>query len=255
MCRILIVLTSRSEMDDTGHDTGFHFEEFTTPYYTFKDEGMVVELASMMGGKPPHDPSSVAEEAEDQPASLRRFFNDKQAKDQLAHTMALHEVNSQRYDAIYMVGGHGAMWDLPHSQSLADILVEMYEDDKIISAICHGPAALLHARRPANDVPIVKGHELTCFSDEEEKALGLDNVVPFLLQDKLEELGAKTHVSHPPHGAVVVDGPFITGQNPQALPELCDKVIAALQPSSLEDLDSRIQMAQHRLKDKRHAFG
>lgn len=230
--RILIVLTSHHSLGDTGKNTGFHYEEFTTPYYAFKDAGIEVDIASVLGGQPPHDPSSLPEDTAKWAQSVTRFRADTPAKKQLAESYALHEINRDRYDGIYIAGGHGTMWDLPNSKALADILVGMFKSGKIISSVCHGAAGLVSARLPENNESIVKGKKINSFSNEEETEMELEEVVPFMLETQLRELGADYHHGKAFEGFTVRDGQFITGQNPQSLAALSKAIISALQENA-----------------------
>ncbi len=228
MTRILIVLTSHGELGNTGKGTGFHYEELTTPYFAFKDAGYEVDLASIAGGQPPHDPSSLDDEPEKWAQSVKRFKEDSQAMKQLSETYAIHQINVSRYDAIYLPGGHGTMWDLPDSKPLADVIGALYDDGKIIASVCHGAAGLVNVRDTKTSQPLVNGKKINCFTDEEEKEVGLDDVVPFLLESELRDLGADFHRGKAFGNFTIRDGQLITGQNPASLSDLSDKILSAL---------------------------
>ena len=229
MTHILIVLTSHHELGDTGKHTGFHYEELTTPYYAFKDAGYDVDLASIAGGQPPYDPSSLDEEPENWPQSVKRFREDSEAMHKLSDTFSIHQVNATRYDAIYLPGGHGTMWDFAESKPLADVIGNMYDDGKIVASVCHGAAGLVNVRDNKTSKPLVSDKKINSFTDEEEKEVGLDDVVPFMLQTRLTELGANFQRGQAFGNFTVRDGQLITGQNPASLDDLSSKILSALQ--------------------------
>jgi putative intracellular protease/amidase len=209
--KILIVLTSHSELGDTGKKTGFWVEEFAAPYYELVDAGAEITLASPKGGQPPIDPSS--ELAAAQTKFTQRFDKDKPLKQKLAHTLKLSELNASDYDAVFYPGGHGPLWDLTKDTKSIALLVAFQQQGKPMALVCHAPCALLNIKL-ANGDPLIKGKNVTGFSDTEEAAVKLTKVVPFLLEDKLKETGA--HYSKGPNWGVYVqtDGLLITGQNP-----------------------------------------
>ncbi|MFT4823438.1 MAG: putative intracellular protease/amidase [Halioglobus sp.] len=223
--KILIVLTSHTELGDSGKLTGFYYEELTDPYYIFQDAGFDVELASVKGGKPDHDPGSLPAE-EKRAATVRRFLADSAGLDRLATTTVISDVDATGYDGIFLAGGHGAMWDLPESAALATLLGEFNSAGKVISAVCHGPAGLLSAKDVTGS-SILAGKKLTGFSNEEEVMTGLDSTVPFMLQDSLSALG--DYESGPrfrPYS--VVDGNLVTGQNPASSTVTAENVVKVL---------------------------
>jgi putative intracellular protease/amidase len=210
--KILIVLTSHDKMGNTGKKTGFWLEEFTTPFYVLKDAGAEITLASPLGGKPPLDPKSDL--PENQTASTNRFREDKASNEQLAKTKKLSDVAAKDYDAIFYPGGHGPMWDMPDNPVSIALIEEFVKEDKPVGAVCHAPVALVNVKDKNGDY-LVKGKKVTGFSNTEEKAVQLETVVPFLLEDKLKERGGrfeKTEKDFAPF--VVVEGKLITGQNP-----------------------------------------
>lgn len=224
--KILIVLTSHSELGDTGHKTGFWVEEFAAPYYVFKDAGADITLASPRGGQPPIDPKSEA--PENQTEATRRFKEDKQLQEQLAHTKRLFEVNADDFDAVFFPGGHGPLWDLSIDPDSVALIEAFWSAQKPVAAVCHAPAVLLHAR-DTNGEPLVKGKEVTGFSNTEEEAVQLTRVVPFLLEDELKARGG--HYSKGPDWAPYTrtDGRLITGQNPASSEEAAHKLLELLQ--------------------------
>ena len=223
--KILIVLTSHSELGDSGKPTGFYYEEMTDPYYVFTDAGYDVELASVKGGQPTHDPGSLPAE-EKRVASVKRFLGDSAGLDSLANTTTISDIDASGYDGIFLAGGHGAMWDLPESAALARLLGEFNAAGKVISAVCHGPAGLLGAKDETGN-SIISGKKMTGFSNEEEVMTGLNTVVPFMLQDSLSALGQ--YESGPRFRSYsVVDGNLVTGQNPASSTVTAENVVKVL---------------------------
>ncbi|MFT7111451.1 MAG: putative intracellular protease/amidase [Porticoccaceae bacterium] len=223
--KILLVLTSHRELGDSGKITGFYYEEMTDPYYIFEDAGFEVELVSVKGGKPTHDPGSLPTE-EKRAASVKRFLSDSDGLNKLAKTAAISATSATGYDGIFLAGGHGAMWDLPENTALARLLEEFHGAGKVISAVCHGPAGLLDAKDETGSL-IVSGKRMTGFSNEEEIMTGLDSVVPFMLQDRLSALGE--YESGPrfrPYS--VIDGKLVTGQNPASSKVTAENVVKVL---------------------------
>jgi putative intracellular protease/amidase len=209
--KVLIVLTSHSALGNTGEKTGFWIEEFATPYYVLADAGAAITIASPKGGQPPVDPKSEAADA--QTPSTERFFKDKELIDKVAHTLQLSEVRCNDYDAVFYPGGHGPLWDLATDKSSIKLIEEFYNHKKPIAFVCHAPAALINAKAE-NGQPLIKGKQLTSFSNTEEEAVQLTNVVPFLLEDELKKNGALYTKGNDWSSYVKQDGLLITGQNP-----------------------------------------
>lgn len=209
--RVLIVLTSHGDLGNTGEKTGFWIEEFAAPYYVLSDAGVQITLASPKGGQPPVDPKS--EQANSQTDATRRFDGDEALKKELAHTVKLSDVKVADYDAVFYPGGHGPLWDLAIDKNSVALIEAFYTQGKPVAFVCHAPGALIHVKLP-NGEPLVKGKEVTGFSNSEEEGVGLTKVVPFLLEDELKKLGA--HYSKGPDWGAYVkrDGLLITGQNP-----------------------------------------
>ena len=211
--KILIVLTSHSELGDTGKKTGFWVEEFAAPYYELADAGAEIALASPKGGQPPIDPKS--EEPEAQTKFTQRFDQDEPLKQKLAHTLKLSDVKASDYNAVFYPGGHGPMWDLVQDTNSIALIEAFQQQGKPMALVCHAPCALLKVKLPNGDL-LIKGKKVTGFSDTEEAQVKLSNVVPFLLEDELKKAGA--HYSKGPDWGVYVqtDGLLITGQNPSS---------------------------------------
>jgi len=209
--KILIVLTSHSDLGNTGEKTGFWIEEFASPYYVLADAGVELTIASPKGGQPPVDPKSEAPDA--QTVATKRFYLDYDLIDKVAHTLKLSEVNEADYDAVFYPGGHGPLWDLATDAQSIALIENFYKHNKPIAFVCHAPAALVNVKAP-NGEPLIKDKELTGFSNSEEEAVKLTKVVPFLLEDELKKLGGN-YSSGPDWGVYVkTDGLIITGQNP-----------------------------------------
>ena len=211
--RILVVLTSHDALGDTGHKTGFWLEEFAAPYYVFRDAGAEVTLASPAGGHPPIDPKSARPVW--QTAATHRFDADEAGKTALASTHRLSDIDAGDYDAVFFPGGHGPMWDYPDNITLAGLIEAFDKEGKPIGAVCHGPAAIVGARR-ADGTPLVTGRRVTAFTNGEEDAVELSDVVPFLLEDRLRALGATIDNAADFTEHAVTDGNLVTGQNPQS---------------------------------------
>jgi putative intracellular protease/amidase len=209
--KILIVLTSHSELGDTGEKTGFWIEEFASPYYVLSDAGAEITLASPAGGQPPVDPKSEAEDA--QSASTQRFYKDNETIYAMANTSKLSDINFTDYDAVFYPGGHGPLWDLATDKTSIKLIEDFYNSQKPIAFVCHAPAALINAKAE-NGQPLVKGKKVTGFADTEEEAVGLTKVVPFLLESELTKLGAHYSKGADWGSFTQHDGLLITGQNP-----------------------------------------
>jgi len=223
--KVLIVLTSHSDLGNTGHKTGFWIEEFAAPYYVLADAGVQVTIVSPKGGQPPVDPKS--ELTEFQTVSTHRFDKDTALKEKLAHTLKISDVKVEDFDAVFYPGGHGPLWDLANDINSIALIENFYNQNKPIAFVCHAPGVLLKVKLPNGD-PLVKGKELTGFSDSEEEAVQLTKIVPFLLEDELKKLGAN-YSKGPDWGSYVkVDGLLITGQNPNSSEAAAKELITKL---------------------------
>jgi hypothetical protein len=192
--------------------TGLWFEELATPYYAFLDTGASVTLASINGGPAPIDPRSVKAKGENED-SVDRFLGDVAASGALTDTLPLSAIDISEYDAVFLPGGHGTMWDLPESAELAALLGKAWADGKVVAAVCHGPAGLVNVKDETG-APLVNGRRVTGFSDSEERAAGLDEAVPFLLETRLRELGGRYESVADFQPFAIADGRLVTGQNP-----------------------------------------
>ncbi len=224
--KILMVLTSHSELGDTGKKTGFWLEEFAAPYYVFKDASADITLASPKGGQPPLDPKS--DEPDAQTEATKRFKADEEAIAELADTHALPEVDTADYDAIFYPGGHGPLWDLANDAHSIDLIEDSIAAGKPVALVCHAPGALKNVQAPDGS-PLVKGKQVTGFSNSEEDGVGLSSVVPFLLEDMLKERGAYYSSGADQSEYVVEDGLLITGQNPASSKKAAEMLLMSLE--------------------------
>ena len=223
--KILMVLTSHSELGSTGEKTGFWVEEFAAPYYVFLDAGADITLASPAGGQPPIDPKS--ELPDFQTSATDRFDSDEQAQAKLAATRKLIEVNASDYDAVFYPGGHGPLWDLTENTTSIQLIEQFLQQQKPVAAVCHASAAFLNVNDETGD-PIVKGRAVTGFSNSEEAAVELTDVVPFLLEDELIKKGGDYQKVEDWNVLAIQDGLIISGQNPASSEAAAKKVISHL---------------------------
>lgn len=214
--KVLMVLTSHDQLGDTGHKTGFWLEELAAPYYAFKDAGADITLASPKGGQPPLDPRSS--EPESQTEATRRFEGDADAMGALANTMPLRDVNQADFDTVFYPGGHGPLWDLAEDRTSIALIENFLGARKPVGLVCHAPGALRRAKT-ATGRPLVEGKKVTGFSNTEEAAVGLTDVVPFLVEDELKSLGGLYSKGRDWGSYAVRDDLLITGQNPQSSAE------------------------------------
>ena len=208
---VLFVLTSHDELGDTGKKTGFWIEEFAAPYYELKDKGAHITLATPKGGKAPIDPSSDTEDA--QTEDTKRFKKDEEAQELINNTNKIADINPADYDAVFYPGGHGPLWDLANDEHSITLIETFNEQEKPIAFVCHAPAALKSVRGTDGE-PIVKGRKVSGFTNSEEEAVGLKDVVPFLVEDMLKANGGIYTKGDDWSEHVVKDGRLITGQNP-----------------------------------------
>ena len=223
--KILMVLTSHDQLGDTGKKTGFWLEEFAAPYYSFVDAGAKVTVASPKGGQPPLDPKS--DEPDGQTEATRRFKTDPAAQAVLAHSHRLSEVRAEDFDAVFYPGGHGPLWDLAEDKTSIGLIEAFYAANKPIGAVCHAPGVLRHVK--AGGDYLVKGKRVTGFTNTEEAAVQLTDIVPFLVEDELKARGGLYEKSGDWQSFVLTDGHLVTGQNPassQAAAEALLKLLA-----------------------------
>lgn len=223
--KILMVLTSHDQLGDTGKKTGFWLEEFAAPYYIFKDASAEITLATPKGGQPPIDPSSDEDAA--QTDDTRRFKADADAQKHLASTLKLSEVTEGGYDAIFYPGGHGPLWDLATDADSKRLIEAFSAANKPVGAVCHAPA-VFRDTVGADGKPLVSGRRVTGFTNTEEQAVGLTNVVPFLVEDMLKAKGGSYEKGADWSSFVLCDGMLVTGQNPASSAAAAQQIMALL---------------------------
>lgn len=209
--KILMVLTSHDQLGNTGKKTGFWLEEFAAPYYVFKDAGVQITLASPKGGQPPIDPKSDDPGA--QTDATRRFQADAEGRRELASTRTLDQVDVGDFDAVFYPGGHGPLWDLAEDKRSIALIEAFDRAGKPVGAVCHAPGVLRHVKG-ADGQPLVKGRNVTGFTNSEEEAVQLTNVVPFLVEDMLKQHCANFSRTDDWGSYAITDGKLVTGQNP-----------------------------------------
>ncbi len=228
---ILIVLTSHGALGDTGKPTGFYLAEAAHPWRLFRKAGYRIDLTSPRGGRPPMDGEDLSDPVQ------QEFLHDPEMRAKLDHTPTPDRLDPALYDAILFAGGHGTMWDFPDNAELARLAIGVYERGGIIAALCHGPAALVNIMLPDGSA-LVADRAVAAFTNAEEAAAGLSDIVPFALQTALERRGARHSGSEnfTPH--VVVDGRLITGQNPASATSTAQAVLSALRISWPDDVST-----------------
>lgn len=223
--RILFVVTSHDQLGNTGKKTGIWIEEFAAPYYALTDQGVEVTIASPKGGQAPIDPKSTLPDYST--AATKRYYADKATQNKLSKTVVLSKVSQAGYDAVFYPGGHGPMWDLSEDQQSARLIESFYRNDKPITFVCHAPAALKNVK-DINGEPLIKGKNVTGFTNTEEAAVQLTTVVPFLLEDMLKEKGGNYQKGADWQSFAVSDGLLITGQNPASAVLVTQKLMELL---------------------------
>ena len=223
--KVLFVLTSHSELGNTGKKTGFWVEEFAAPYYVLADAGADITLASPKGGVPPVDPSSEAPGA--QTEATERYNGDQELQEKLRNTKKLSEVRAEDFDAVFYPGGHGPLWDLTESEESIRLIESFAKQQKPIAAVCHAPAVFAKVKG-SDGQPLVKGKNVTGFTNSEEEAVQLTEVVPFLVEEKLQELGGNYSKAGDWQPHVVRDGMLITGQNPASSEGAAEELLKLL---------------------------
>jgi putative intracellular protease/amidase len=222
--KILMVLTSHDQLGDTGRKTGFWLEEFAAPYFVFRDAGVELTLASPKGGQPPIDPKSDL--PENQTPAMARFKQDDAAKQALGKTRRLAEVKAQDFDTVFYVGGHGPMWDLVDNPDSIHLIESFYDSGKPVAAVCHSPA-VFH-RVMYQGAPLLKGKHVTGFTNGEEEAVHLTQVVPFLVEDELKRVGGVYEKAPDWQSFALVDGRLVTGQNPASSTAAANSLLKVL---------------------------
>lgn len=223
--KVLMVLTSHDQLGNTGKKTGFWLEEFATPYYRFAEAGATITLASPKGGQPPLDPKS--DEPANQTDQTRRFERDPDAQKALANTVRLDSVSADDFDTVFYPGGHGPLWDLAEDEDSVRLIETTLRSGKPVALVCHAPGVLRHVRNE-DGTPLVNGRKVTGFTNSEEEAMQLTDIVPFLVEDELKKLGGDYSKIGDWEPYVVEDGLLITGQNPASSSSAADALLAKL---------------------------
>ncbi|WP_288436876.1 type 1 glutamine amidotransferase domain-containing protein [uncultured Chryseobacterium sp.] len=219
--KILFVVTSHDKKGSTGEDTGYYLGEVSHPWEVLHKAGYEIDFVSPKGGTPPVDGFDLKDPVN------KEFWENKEYKNKIDHSMTPSQVNPKEYSTIFYAGGHGAMWDFADNKELADIASQIYENGGIVAAVCHGPAGLVNIKLN-NGKYLVDGKKINAFTNEEESEVKLTNVVPFLLEDKLKERGAKFEKSGLWQNHVVTDQRVITGQNPQSAKSVGEAIVKEL---------------------------
>jgi putative intracellular protease/amidase len=224
MKKVLFVVTSNDKLGNTGEKTGFWSEELAAPYYELLDQGVEITIATPLGGQPPIDPKSA--DAASATEDTKRFDADKTLQEKLKHTVKLSTINQKDYDAVFYPGGHGPLWDLVEDKNSIALIESFYTHKKPVAFVCHAPAVLKNVK--VNGEFLVKDKKVTGFTNEEEEAVGLTKVVPFLLEDALTQNGGKFSKGPNWEPYAVEDGLLITGQNPASSKLVAGKLLKQL---------------------------
>ncbi len=219
--KVLFVLTSHDELGDTGLKTGFWTEELAAPYYALSDKGVEITLASPKGGQPPIDPKS--EDPSSQTDATRRMDNDEVLKEKLKNTHKLSEIKSEDFDAVFYPGGHGPLWDLAEDKASQQLIVDFYTNGKPVAFVCHAPGVLKDVK--IDGEYLVKDKNVTGFTNTEEEAVQLTDVVPFLVEDMLKKNGGVYSKIGDWSPYAIVDGRLITGQNPASSEKVAEELL------------------------------
>ncbi|HSD36256.1 MAG TPA: type 1 glutamine amidotransferase domain-containing protein [Rhodocyclaceae bacterium] len=225
--KVLMILTSHDRLGDSGKSTGIWSDELAVPYYGFRNAGMDVVLASPRGGAVPFDPNSLKPAGEND-AEVDRLLADPVAQAAIRATTPVAGVNAADFDAVFIAGGHGTMWDLPNDAGVTRAVETAWAAGKVVAAVCHGPAGLVSAKG-ADGKSILNGRRVSGFTNSEENAVGLSGVVPFALESRMRELGGVFENGPDWQAFAVTDGKLVTGQNPASSGLVAEKVLALLQ--------------------------
>ena len=221
--KVLFVVTSHGKVGDTGKDTGYYLGEVAHPWAVITKAGFSVDYVSPKGGKSPVDGFDLND-----PINAV-FWNNEKERARIETSKKPSEVNPADYEAILFAGGHGTMWDFADNKELAELTRQIYEQGGVVAAVCHGPAGIVNVRL-SNGKLLVDGKRVNSFTDDEERAVKLENIVPFMLQTTLQERGAIFEKSEMFQPHVTVDGRLITGQNPQSATGVGEAIVRVLRP-------------------------
>lgn len=239
--KILFITTSHNELGNTGRKTGVWLEELAAPYYIFKDAGADLTIASPGGGPVPIDPKSQSILVATQ--RTKRFLKDAEAMDFLSHSFRLEEVDAACFDAVFLPGGHGPLWDIADNGIVKQLLESFNKENKPIASLCHGVVGLLSLQDDKGEI-LVKGKKITGFSNSEEESAGLSNVVPFLLESKLLSLGALYSKGTDYVSYVVADSNIITGQNPASSEDAAKLMVAMVRNNKYQKVYYNLSLAK-----------
>ena len=223
--KALLILTSHTELGNTGRGTGFYYDEMAAPYWALVDHGLEVSIASVAGGAAVPDPKTLVE-PEKRPPMVARFMDDQHAMHLLNNTIKTSELDGADYDCIFLPGGHGAMWDFD-TDMIGQIISDAWANNSVIGAVCHGPAGLLQAKSKDGS-PLIKGKRINSFTDAETQQIELVGIEPFLLETRIRELGSLFECSANFTSHAVRDGNLVTGQNPQSTGAVCKLLLEAI---------------------------
>jgi putative intracellular protease/amidase len=223
--KVLFVVTSHDQLGNTGEKTGLWVEEFAAPYYHLLDKGVEITIASPKGGQTPIDPKS--EQAENSTEDTKRYYADPETIEKLGNTVMISEVSQADFDAVYYPGGHGPLWDLAEDTLSARLIESFYQQHKPVAFVCHAPAALKNVKDSGGQ-PLVKGKNVTGFTNTEEDGVGLTDVVPFLVEDMLKSNGGNYQKTGDWQPYAITDGLLITGQNPASSVLVADHLMSLL---------------------------
>ncbi|MCS4305051.1 type 1 glutamine amidotransferase domain-containing protein [Chryseobacterium sp. BIGb0232] len=219
--KILFVVTSHDKKGSTGENTGYYLGEVSHPWEVLHKAGYEIDFVSPKGGTPPVDGFDLKDPVN------KEFWENKEYKSKIDHSLTPSQVNPKDYSVIFYAGGHGAMWDFADNKELANMASTIYENGGIVAGVCHGPAGLVNIKLN-NGKYLVDGKKINAFTNEEESAVQLTDVVPFLLENKLKERGAKFEKSGLWQNHVVTDQRVITGQNPQSAKSVGEAILKEL---------------------------
>lgn len=220
-----MVLTSHEKMGETGRKTGVWLDEFVAPYYVFAISGAEITIASPRGGKIPVDPESLKEEV--QTEDTKRYQSDTDLQKKLNSSKELSKINPDDYDGLFYPGGHGPLWDLANNLNSIAIIEDFISDNKPMAFVCHAPGVLGNVED--HNAPFLRGKEVTGFTNSEEESVGLQDIVPFLVEDKMNQVGANFNAAPNGEENVVIDGKLITGQNPASSKKAAQELVRMLQ--------------------------
>ena len=245
--KILFVVTSHDQKGNTGEKTGFYLSEVSHPWNILSNSGYEIDFVSPKGGKAPVDGFNLGDSIN------KKFWGNTKYRKKIENTLKPSDIKPEDYAAIHFAGGHGAMWDFPENEQLSDIAAKIYEQNGIVSAVCHGPAGIVNSKL-SNGKYLVDGKKLNAFSNEEEIAVKLNNVVPFLLEDKLTERGAKFEKSGLWQSHVVTDQRLITGQNPQSAQAVGEAIMQQLKQQEIVAKLTRFEVKKEYVKQFQKAL-